>query len=60
MTYLITAPKECRNCVHWGHMGLCRVKSGVRSAGGISWAQTVTTEPNDTCDAFHEGEPSNG
>ena len=51
----------CMNCRHWGEMGLCRVKSGPRTVGGISWAQTVTTEPQETCERFtHIKEQTDG
>lgn len=48
----------CMNCAYWGEMGMCRVQSGTRSIAGISWAQTVTTEHQDTCDAFRHRQAS--
>lgn len=42
----------CRNCRYWGHMGLCRAQSGNRSDGTAAWAQTVTTEHDDSCGKF--------
>jgi hypothetical protein len=54
MTHDLARPvqKTCANCRHWGEFGLCRVQSGVKSAGGMSWAQTVTTLHNETCPAW--------
>lgn len=46
--------RVCANCRHWGQCGLCRRQSGTKSAGGMTWAQTVTTEHNDTCAGFEE------
>lgn len=46
----------CANCASWGEFGLCRVQSGTRSFGDMAWAQTVTTNHNDTCASFTRGE----
>lgn len=43
---------KCQNCRHWGFMGKCAVRSGVRVAAGVRWHQISTTEPNDSCESF--------